>query len=216
MLGMGNRWIFDGHIAGIGTASGLRAVVGIWQQSPFGSFADVMVQHPSGQRLLLAPTQEVASFVSATYSFDAVKVVEVNALLADHLLTVDAGPLRLSAQMGGRTLLGWSLRVVPRPLAVHTAWLQAISPLAALLSPGARTSGTAGSGRLEYYGVSDLHHIIAAVVSWNGAHSGDLAPINPAVTFSFSSVPARPSLARVRTTVLDSAGDKSPSRRPSD
>jgi hypothetical protein len=104
---------------------------------------------------------------------------------------------------------------VPRPLAVHTAWLRAVSPLAGLLSPGARTSGTAGSGRLEYYGVSDLHQISSAVVSWNGALAGDLAPIRPGVTFGFSSVPAQPGMARVRTTVVDAAaaGDKSPSRR---
>lgn len=213
---MGNRWIFDGHIAGIGTASGLRAVVGVWQESPFGSFADVMVQQPSGHRLLLAPTREVAAFIAATYSFDSVQVVDVNAVFADHRLTVDAGPLQLSAGLGRRTLLGTALRAVPRPLAVHPAWLQAISPLAGLLSPGARTSGSAGSGRLEYYGVSDLHHISSAVVRWNGAHAGELAPIDPAVTFGFSSVPARPGLARVRTTVLDAAGDKSPSRRPAE
>jgi hypothetical protein len=46
---MGRRWVFDGHIAGIGTASGLRAVVGIWQQSPFGPFADVMVVNWHGE-----------------------------------------------------------------------------------------------------------------------------------------------------------------------
>ena len=203
---MGTRWIFDGHIAGIGTASGLRAVVGVWQQSPFGAFADVMVQDPSGRRLLLAPTQEVAGFIAGTYSFDEVRVVAVDARLADRQLAVDAGPLRLRAGLGRRTLLGTALRAVPRALAVHTAWLRAISPLAAALSPGARTSGTAGSGRREYYGVSDLHHLSSAVVSWDGADAGALAPIRPAVTFGFSSVPPRPSLARVRTTVVDAAG----------
>ena len=160
----------------------------------------------------------MAAFISATYSFDSVKVVEVNARFTDRLLTVDAGPLQLSAGMDGRTVLGRVLRAVPRPLAVHTAWLQAIGPLAGLLSPGARTSGTAGSGRLEYYGVSDLHHVSSAVVSWNGVYAGDLAPIRPGVTFGFSSVPAQPSVARVRTTVVDAAaaGDKSPSRRPAE
>jgi hypothetical protein len=218
MLGMDKRWIFDGHIAGLGTRSGLRAVVGLWQQSPFGSFADVMVQHPSGHRLLLAPTREVASFIAATYSFDSVQVVEVNAVFADQRITVDAGPLQLSAGVGRRTVLGTALQAVPRRLAVHTAWLQAISPVAGLLSPGARTSGTAGSGRLEYYGVNDLHHISSAVVRWNGVHAGELAPITPPVTFGFSSVPARPSLARVRTTVVESAsaGNKSPSPPPYD
>ncbi|GAC1370517.1 MAG: hypothetical protein NVSMB43_05980 [Pseudarthrobacter sp.] len=207
---MGKRWIFDGHIAGIGTASGLRAVVGVWQQSPFGSFADVMVQQASGHRLLLAPTQEVAAFISATYSFDSVKILKVDARFEDRLLTVDAGPLHLRASMGGRTLLGNALRIVPRHLAVHTAWLRAVSPLAGLLSPGARTAGTAGSGRVEYYGVSDLHRVSSAVVSWDGADAGALAPIRPAVTFGFSSVPAQPGVARVRTTVVDAAaaGDR--------
>ncbi|MGX5715198.1 hypothetical protein [Arthrobacter sp. MAHUQ-56] len=200
---MGTRWIFDGHIAGIGTSSGLRAVVGIWQHSPFGPFADVMVQHPSGHRQLLAPTEEVAGFISATYSFDEVQVVDVRGRLADRRLAVDAGPLVIRAVTGARALLGNGLRMVPRRLAVHPAWLSAVSPLAALAAPGARTYGTAGSGRAEYYGVSDLHKVSSAVVRFAGHDAGTLAPVHPAVTFGFSSVPAQPSLARVRTTVVE-------------
>ncbi len=40
--------------------------MGIWQESPFGPFADVMVQQPSGHRQLLAPGPEVADFIAAT------------------------------------------------------------------------------------------------------------------------------------------------------
>ncbi|MDQ0619743.1 hypothetical protein [Arthrobacter globiformis] len=94
---MGGRWVFDGHIAGIGTGSGLRAVVGIWQESPFGPFADAMVQLPTGRRVLLAPTDEVAEFIAATYSFEEVRVVDVSAVLAGLSWTVDAGPLALRA-----------------------------------------------------------------------------------------------------------------------
>lgn len=201
---MGKRWIFDGHIAGIGTASGLRAVVGIWQDSPFGSFADVMVQQPSGHRLLLAPRPDVAEFIAATYTFDEVRLVDVSAVLGERALRVDAGPLAIRAVTGARTFLGTALRAVPRRLAVHPRWLSAVSPLAALAAPGARTYGTAGSGRAEYYGVSDLHHVTSAVVRWEGADAGTLAPIRPAVTFGFSTVPPRPSVARVRTTVVQS------------
>lgn len=197
-----SRWTFDGHIAGIGTASGLRAVVGMWQDSPFGSFADVMVQQPSGHRLLLAPTPDVAGFIAATYSFDEVQVVDVAASLDRQSLTVDAGPLAIRALTGARTLLGTALRTVPRRLAVHPRWLAAVNPFAALAAPGARTYGTAGSGRAEFYGVTDLHHVTSAVVSWHGADAGPLAPIRPAVRFGFSSVPPRPSVARVRTTVM--------------
>jgi hypothetical protein len=201
---MGRRWMFDGHIAGLGTASGLRAVVGIWQASPFGAFSDVMVQQPSGHRLLLAPTAEVAGFISDTYRFDEVRVLEVNTTLARGLLTVDAGALAVRARLGPRTLLGSVLRAVPRPLAVHPRWLQVISPVAAVLSGGSRTSGAARSGRHEYYGVSDLRAISSAVVHWDGMDAGALAPIVPAVTFGFSSVPPQPNLARVRTTVVES------------
>lgn len=211
---MGKRWVFDGHIAGIGTDSGLRAVVGLWQQSPFGPFADAMVELPSGHRILLAPTAEVAEFIAAVYNFDETRVLDVAASHDPHQLRVDAGPLRIRAAVGARTRLGHIARLVPRPVAVHPDWLRAISPLAARLSPGVRTSGAARGGRQEYYGVTDLHRIDAAGVGWDGGDAGGLSTIRPAVTFGFSSVPPEPSLARVRTTVLQvtPGGKKSPSR----
>lgn len=71
-------WRFRGRIAGWGTASGTRFVLGNWHTTPLGRFAGVMVQRPSGERLLLAPSMEVAEFVSATYQFDAVEPVAVS------------------------------------------------------------------------------------------------------------------------------------------
>lgn len=212
---MGKRWVFDGHIAGIGTESGLRAVVGLWQQSPFGPFADAMVQLPSGHRILLAPSAEIGGFIAAVYNFDETRVVDVDASHGPHQLQVDAGPLRIRADVGARTRLGILARMVPRPVAVHPRWLRAVSPLAARLSPGARTAGAAKGGLQEYYGVTDLHNIDSASVGWNGGDAGELSAIRPAVTFGFSSVPPEPGLARVRTTVLQPAGDgkKSPSQR---
>ena len=208
---MRKRWVFDGHIAGIGTESGLRAVVGLWQQSPFGPFADAMVELPSGHRILLAPTAEIGEFIAAVYNFDEIRVVDVAASHGAHQLRVDAGPLRIRAAIGVRTSLGAIARLVPRPVAVHPHWLRAVSPLAARLSPGARTAGAAKGGRQEYYGVTDLHHLDSASVGWDGEDSGPLTAILPAVTFGFSSVPREPSLARVRTTVVRSGrGEASP------
>jgi hypothetical protein len=198
---MDKRWIFDGHIAGIGTASGLRVVVGLWQGSPFGPFADAMVELPSGRRILLAPTAEVADFIAAVYNFDEIRVVDIGVQHAGGALTLDAGRLQLRAALGARTAIGMAARLIPRPLAVHPQWLRAVSPFAALLSPGVRTAGTAGGGRREYYGVTDLHRIDAATVSWDGIDAGALAAVRPAVGFGFSSVPPQPGIARVRTTV---------------
>ncbi|WP_144671166.1 hypothetical protein [Arthrobacter sp. U41] len=204
---MTKRWVFDGHIAGIGTESGLRVVVGLWQQSPFGAFADAMVALPSGHRILLAPTAEVGDFIAEVYNFDETRVVDVAASRSGHMLRVDAGPLRIRAAVGARTSLGAFARLVPRPVAVHPRWLRAVSPLAARLSDGVRTAGAAKGGRQEYYGVTDLHRIDSASVGWDGGDAGALAAIRPAVTFGFSSVPPEPSLARVRTTVLQAGAD---------
>jgi hypothetical protein len=38
---------------------------------------------------------------------------------------------------------------------------------------------------------------------WRGTDLGALAPVDPPVTFGFGSVPRRPSLTRLVTTVID-------------
>lgn len=191
---------FRGYIAGLGTASGTRLVVGHWPDSPFGPFTDVMVENRFGSRLLLAPDENTARYVSSTYSFDAVDVVPVSARLNGGTLAVDGGPLRLRAELGRVTVLGRVLQTVPAPLAVHPSWLRAVNPLAGLMVRGVRTAGTTGD-RLEYYGVRSIRRIAAAECSWNGQDLGPLAPVNPPVRFGFSSVPSRPQILAVTTTI---------------
>lgn len=74
---MGHRLRFGGWIAGIGTTSGTRLVLGHWPGSPFGPVSDVMMEDPAGRRTLLATSAELAEFVAATYGFDGVRVVPV-------------------------------------------------------------------------------------------------------------------------------------------
>jgi hypothetical protein len=170
--------------------------------SPFGPFADVMVELASGQRILLAPDAAIAEFVAGTYSFDEIRLVEVAAACDGGDLVVEAGPLSIRARLGARSLLGYPAALLPRRWAVHPRWLRAINPFAALLSPGVRTAGSARDGRREFYGVTDLRRIDSAVVAWDGTDAGGLAPIRPPVRFGFSSVPSRPGIATVQTTVL--------------
>ena len=193
---------FRGFIAGIGTSSGTRMVVGHWLESPFGAFTDVMMENAAGSRLLLAPSQEIADYVSGTYSFDAVDVADVEARLAADQLLVSAGPLRLRADLGPRTLLGQLLERVPPAVAVHPRWLDAVSPLAGLLVPGVRTSGSAGGGRREYYGVRSTRSLTGALASWDGRDLGGLSPVNPPVRFGFSSVPPKPQIVAVTTSII--------------
>ena len=198
---MSTRLRFDGWILGTGTTSGTRVVVGHWPRSPLGPVSDVMVQRPDGHRVLLAPTPEVAEFVGSTYTFDEVQLVPVTVGRPDAVTwTLDAGPLQLRLGTGSRPLLGRLLHAVPAPLARTPAWVGLLDRPARLLT-GLRTTGSAGNGRTEWYGVQDLHRVAEVEARWAGAGLGALAPVRPPVTFGFGSVPAEPSVVRVTTTV---------------
>ncbi|MEJ8277985.1 hypothetical protein [Pseudonocardia spirodelae] len=192
---------FDGWISGLGTTTGRRIVVGHWPRSPLGPFTDVMTESAGGHRTLLAPSERVAEFVAATYTFDEVRVVPVTRTADGDRYRVAAGPLQVTWRVGPRPALGWLLRAVPGPLAAHPWWLRAIDPLAARVQPGVRTVGSAGGGRREYYGARDLHRITAATARWDGGDCGALAPLAPPVRFGFGSAPATPSHVRITTLV---------------
>ncbi|MEW2545353.1 hypothetical protein AB0910_06150 [Streptomyces sp. NPDC047002] len=195
------RLRFDGWIAGTGTASGTRLVLGHWPRSPFGAFSDVMAERPDGHRLLLAPTREAAGFVAATYLFDTVLVVPVAVTASGPSWTVAAGPLAWRFTAGRRGPLGLALRAVPGPLARRPAWSALTDLPARVLLDGVRTRGTAGGGRREWYGARDLRPLAAVSASWDGTGLGPMARIEPPVRFGFGSVPPAPSLVRVTTTV---------------
>jgi hypothetical protein len=203
---------FEGFIAGLGTAAGVRVVVGHWPRSPFGAFTDVMVEQPDGHRLLLAPTAAVADFVAGTYTFDEVRIGPVSARTDGVRWEVDAPPLALAFRTGGRAPLGRLLALVPRRLATAPRWIALVDVVARRVLPGVRTRGSAGGGREEFYGALDLHRITAATASWAGTDLGALAPVHPPVRFGFGSTPSAPSLTRVTTLVT---GDVPPGQEVS-
>ncbi|WP_307847768.1 hypothetical protein [Streptomyces durocortorensis] len=204
MTGTGERLRFDGWIAGVGTSSGTRLVVGHWPRSPFGAFADVMVEHPDGERVLLAPSRRIADFVAATYRFDRIEVVPVtvtSVTATGDTWCVEAGPLRLRLRTGRRSALGLLLSAVPAPLARSPLWAALCDVPARLLMPGVRTLGQAAPGRREWYGARGLRPVVDADAVLAGVSLGALAPLDPPVAFGFGSAPRSPSLVRVTTTV---------------
>lgn len=259
---MSRALLFRGRIAGWGTTSGTRVVVGRWDVSPFGAFADVMVERPDGERVLLAPTAEVAALVASTYTFDRVEVVPVSvtdeagtgappsgaagtvALPSGEAGTgtgappsgeaetgtrtppsgeagtgapqsgaggsgaapspwlAVAGPLEARLVVGQRTGLGRALRAVPDRLAASRRFTAVTDPVARALLHGVRTRGSAGAGRVEHYGATDVHGIVDAGTTWDGEPLGGLAPVDPPVRFGFGSTPRRPAVTDVVTTIV--------------
>ena len=192
------RQRFTGAIAGVGSTSGVRVVVGRWDHSPLGSFADAMVATAEGRRVLLAPSQEVADFVAATYSFDEVRI---EPFTASDSWEVRSPSLTLDLATGPRTGLGRLLRSVPRRLATAPAWCTVTDPVARVVLRGVRTRGSAGNGRREWYAATDHHAVLSMAGSFDGTDLGALAPVEPEPGFGFSSTPPRPSVTSLVTTV---------------
>jgi hypothetical protein len=194
---VGETTRFRGHIAGVGSTSGVRVVVGRWEQSPFGSFADAMVETRSGHRVLLAPTTEVAEFVAATYSFDEVRIEPITF----NGWALSSPSLNLELAVGRRTRLGRLLVLVPRRVAESPHWCAVTDPVARVVLRGVRTRGSAGNGRREWYGATDVHAVESVTGEFDGVGLGRLAPVDPAPRFGFSSTPSRPAVTTVVTTV---------------
>lgn len=197
----GRRLAFTGHIAGLGSGAGVGMVIGSWLHSPFGQFADVMVQDADGQRVLLAPTDQVAEFVSATYRFDDIQVGPVTAEHNRDGFSVTAPGLTVTGELGGPAPFDGMLRLVPRRIATAPGWLRAIDPVASRLIPGVHTAGSARNGRREYYGVRRTRRICAIDGTFRGVDLEGLAPLDPPVRFGFSSASALPQLVTVTTTI---------------
>lgn len=197
------RHVFSGHIAGAGSESGVRLVIGSWLTSPFGAFTDVMVQQPDGARVLIAPSQPVADFVASTYHFDAIEVVPVEAALGDDRLTVRSPLLDVEVAIGGPAPLDRLLRLVPPRLAVAPWWLRLIDPVASRMVRGVHTAGTAGNGRREFYGVRRSRRVVSIAGRYRGAELGALTRLDPPVEFGFASAPATPQIVAVTTTIIE-------------
>ncbi len=195
------RLRFRGRIAGAGSTSGVRVVVGHWLDTPVGPFSDVMVETASGHRVLLAPTRAVAEFIAATYTFDEVRIepVVVEESPAEWVVTTPS--LVLTLGIGRRTTLGRLLRLVPDPIATRPAWATAADPISRVVMRGVRTRGSAGDGRREWYGATDVHAVTSLSGALAGQDLGRLAPVDPPCRFGFSSTPRRPSVTDVVTTV---------------
>src|SRR5687768_4468686 len=110
------RLRFDGFIAGFGTASGVRIVLGHWPRTPFGPGNDVMVEFPDGHRLLVASSPDLAAFVAMTYRFDEVHTAPVAVARRQRTWVVDAGDVRFRFTVGDRGPLGLALRAIPAPI----------------------------------------------------------------------------------------------------
>ena len=203
---MGARQRFRGRIAGVGSTSGIRVVVGWWHESPFGPFADAMVERPDGRRILVAPTEQVRDLVATTYVFDETRIEPFTVSAGGaggSQWVVESPSLSLRLDVGDRMPVGHLLRLVPRGVAQSPVFATLADPVARVAMRGVRTRGMARAGRREFYGATDLRSVTALTGTLDGIPLGELAPVDPACRFGFSSTPRRPSVTDVVTTIVE-------------
>ncbi len=194
---------FRGHIAGLGSTSGVRVVVGHWPDTPLGPFSDAMVETAAGHRVLLAPRPEVRDFIAATYSFDEIRLEPVEVTVAGPVWSFRSESLVADFTAGRRTALGAALRCVPGRVAASPAWCTITDPIARVVMAGVRTRGTAGNSRREWYGATDASAVVELSGAFDGTDLGRLADVDPPCRFGFSSTPLRPCVTEVVTTIVD-------------
>jgi hypothetical protein len=181
-----------GRILGCGFTSGVRVVVGMWDESPIGPFADVMWAEADGTRVLHAD-ERAARFITAVYGFDRVEHDAVEARWRDRTLTVC---------FATRTLSFTVSRGVPFPPRPPWVTRRVEAPIARRLL-GVETFGASPTGVQEWYRASRLHRIVAVQ---SDPPLGAMARVAPSCGFGFSEPPATPSLTEVRPLLLDPSG----------
>ena len=161
-----------------------------------------------GERRLVAPTQEVAAFVSAVYRFDRTEVTPLEADLC--VQATQAGleewHLRVAApdlglELSLRAGAGWRIPF-PRP-AWFTRWVEA--PVARRLL-GVRPYGVSPTGVAEWYRADAYRPVVAGEASLAGRDLGPVGALDPPVSFGFSEPPRRPSMVSVRPLLEDRSG----------
>lgn len=201
------RIVLEGAIAGLGFSSGDSFVVGLWDSGPLGPMADVMWAQPSGARVLLAPDERVAAFVSGIYSFDEARVVPFDVARSAEGFELSAGELHVTAALGRPHPL-FALR--PRRLRRSLAWVRVedavLRPLAGRFviggGDGVRMRGTTPGGRREWYRIDGYRRIVSATGELGGRDLGPLASLREDLGFGFSGFPRRPAFVTC-SPVLD-------------
>jgi hypothetical protein len=186
-----------GVIGSAGFASGDRLVVGHWWRSPIGAFTDVMWVAPDDLRVLYAPDDRVARFVTSLYRFDRAEVVPFQ---------TEGDARQLLVVFGDRTLTMRSGRGVPIPFGRprwFTRWIE--GPIARA-TMGVRTYGVTPTGVREWYQAEVYRPLRDATAAVDGALLGAWGPVEPPTGVGFSEPPRRGSIVNLRTQLEDPSG----------
>ena len=185
--------IFSGRITSSGFDSGDRIVVGAWKTSKFGEFTDIMWAKPDGTRVLIAPTQEIADYVTDMYTFDEVILENITTTQGGRNLKINCSSMELEFTWNR----GFSI-----PFKRSLFFISTVELFFAKLLFSTRTYGITKNNRKEWYAIDRVSKVVQATAKIKGIDVGSLTPMNEPCKFGFSEAPKKPSSCVVRTHIL--------------
>ena len=185
--------IFEGRITSCGFDSGDRIVIGIWESSPFGSFADIMWAKPDGTKILIAPNNEIGNYINSLYDFDEIRIEEIKIERKPKEIFFSCTDISCQFNWGKEI----SLLVKRRPL-----WfVSTIEYFFGWLMFGTKTHGKTKNGRKEWYVVDKISRLKGAKAEITGKDLGVYCKFYPKANFGFSDPPKMPASVLVRSHI---------------
>jgi hypothetical protein len=156
---------------------------------------------PDGTRVLLAPNELVASFVSSIYDFDVIEIAEISIQELRDGFGLTAGPLTLAITAGkARPIFHLRPSFLRRSLLwtrIENAVLRrAVGHLVLKGAEGVRSYGRTRTGIRQWYRIDEYRPILAAFGSVAGRDLGPLRPLHPKLGVGFSEFPQQPAVVR--------------------
>lgn len=207
-----NAFTLAGVVASVGFASGDRMMVGHWWMSPLGAFSDVMWVTPDDLRILYAPDERVARFVTSIYRFERTEVMSFRTEGDAKHLRVEFGDESFGDEsfgdenFGGRTVEVTSRFVAPIPFGRplwFTRWVE--GPIARSIT-GVKTYGVTRTGVRVWYQAEVYRRIRTAAASVGGESLGPWGRPKPELAVGITEPPHRASVVNLRVRLLDPSG----------
>ena len=185
--------IFEGRITSCGFDSGDRIVIGIWDESPFGSFSDIMWAKPNGEKILNAPNKKIGDYINSLYDFDEIKIDEINIEKSHKQITFNTSDIECRFEWGVEI----PFLIKNRPL-----WfVSTVEYFFGWLIFRTKTHGRTKNGRREWYVVDKISRLKNAEAKISGNKLGKYTNFYPKANFGFSDPPSMPASVQVRSHI---------------
>ena len=144
-------------------------MIGQWNDTPFGSFNDIMWVTPNQKRILVCGDEKIASYISSMYTFEEVAIQPVSIVQHPNGLQIETNSIDIS--------LEWS-KGFKIPFRRSLFFIKNVESWFAKVFFKTKTYGITNNHRKEWYMINHLSKIIQCEGYMNDETLGTLSNID--------------------------------------